>query len=137
VSAARLATDPDTREIADAIQASLPFATPGSEATVELLAITLHRIRRAVAAIDRADTEGEVRTPAEHGLPYARLRDELRGWIRLAAKLAGDLALTPASFARLQRDLGVGADAGARAQIALERLRDHLDEHHPSARVES
>jgi hypothetical protein len=137
VSAARLAADPETRDIADAIIASLPFATPGSETTVELLAITLHRIRRAVAAIDRADTDAQSGTATEHDLPLAKLRDDLRGWIRLAAKLAGDLALTPASFARLKRDLGVGADAGARAQIALERLRDHLDEHHSPTAVES
>lgn len=134
-SALRLARDDETREIGDTIRESLPFATPGAETTVELLAITLRRVRAATVAIERVDAAAEDDPlsvyVAEGGQPLARLRDDLRGWIRLAAKLAESLALTPAAYGRLQRDLGLGADAGARAQLALDRLRRHVGEHHP------
>jgi hypothetical protein len=134
-SAVRLARDDETREIADAIRESLPFATPGTETTVELLAITLRRVRAATLAIERVDAAAEDDPlsvyVAQGDLPLARLRDDLRGWIRLAAKLAESLALTPAAYGRLQRDLGMGADAGVRAHVALERLRRHVDERHP------
>lgn len=134
VSHMRLATESETREIADAIRESLPFATPGTETTVELLAITLRRVRAAVAAIERVDAAAQddpLSVYVSSGeLPLAKLRDDLRSWIRLAVKLAESLALTPAAFGRLQRDLGMGADTGVRAQAALERLRSHLAEHH-------
>lgn len=119
-----LAAQPETREIAEAIAAQLPFATPGAELQVELLAVTLRRIQLAVVAIDKADEDGR---PETHN---ALLRRELNAWINTASKLSASLALTPAAYARLTRDLGLATDASVRAQSALERLHAHLTEHH-------
>lgn len=44
-----------------------------------------------------------------------RLREDLRRWYVLAWRGDSELGLTPASAARLRRDLGVGADAAGRA----------------------
>lgn len=124
-----LAAQPETREIVHAIAASVPFMTPGAEITVELLAVTLRRIQLALVAIEKADEAIAEGTMPEE-LPFDRLRGDLRSWISLAAKLSAALALTPTSYAKLTRDLGLATDASLRAQSALERLHTHLTEHH-------
>jgi hypothetical protein len=119
-----LAADPATRELVEAITAQVPFATPGAEIQVELLGVTLRRVQLAVIALDRADEEGH---PEKYN---DLLRRNLNAWINTAAKISASLALTPASYARLTRDMGLATDASVRAQSALERLHAHLDEQH-------
>jgi hypothetical protein len=65
------------------------------------LAVTLRRVALANAAVERADGNGS-------SAPAAKaLRDDLRGWIRLARSLAGDLGLTPAARARMGLDVAL------------------------------
>jgi hypothetical protein len=100
-ASSRLANDPRTREIADEIAAVAPVYEPADTVTFDLLAITLRRIQLANAAVERADANGSA-------APVAKaLRDDLRGWIRLARSLAGDLGLTPAARARMGLDVAL------------------------------
>jgi hypothetical protein len=115
----RISAEERTREIADAIFELLPVTTSGVSIPVDLLAVTLRRVERACEAIDAAEAR---RDPDSLELPDAPLRQDLTGWIRLASKLADGLGLTPSAWARLRRDLAISADAGLRAEAALEEL---------------
>lgn len=124
-SQVRLAAEPETRGLAVAIFDALPARTPGNEITVELLAVTLRRVQRAQRAIEVADDEGcGVDAYRDSTIPFEKLREDLARWIRLAARLAGELALTPSSYARLQRDLGIGLETFSRAEQAVSELQN-------------
>jgi hypothetical protein len=74
------------------------------EQTIWLLAITLRRVERGTAAVEQADAViGPDRPLAAYGdkLELKALREDLRGWIRLAAQLAESLGLSPQSRSRL------------------------------------
>lgn len=116
------------QEIADMIRPSLPVYSPAYEATLSSYAIVLTRIERASVALDQVEAAAEEAGGRPVGLylgkaaePLGRLRADLRAWVGLSLKLAGELGLTPAGAARLARDLGAGLSA-------QEALRRHLVE---------
>lgn len=105
VSEARLSEDERTRELEGEIFEAAPWITATDKVTVTLLAITLTRVERGVAAMKVVDDLNE--NPVA---PYlagkdapglATLRNDLRLWIRQAAQLASSLGLDPLSRSRL------------------------------------
>jgi len=95
-------------EIADEIRPTLPAYSVCDEPTLLLLATTLGRIERGNAALDQIDSVSiEPVGPylAEAAVKFQKLREDLRGWIGLARRLANDLGLTPTSRARLGLDI--------------------------------
>lgn len=120
------------QEIADVIRPSLPVYSSAFEATLCSYAIVLVRIERASAACDAVEAAADEAGARPAGLylgkaaePLSRLRADLRAWIGLSLKLAGELGLTPAGAARLARDVGAGLSA-------QEALRRHLVERYGS-----
>jgi hypothetical protein len=115
-----------TQEIADSVRPYLPTYSPAVEPTLGSYALCLVRIERGAAALEEVELETEL------GVEYKRkgeddllfnLRSDVRAWIRLAAKLAAELGITPASSARIMRDVGVGVQAAAQHRVMLERYR--------------
>lgn len=103
----RIGEDERTLSIADEVRGSASWVGPTDEPTVRLFAVTMCRVERAVAAIEEADRlSSNPLSPylAKDGALKA-LRDDVRGWIRLAAQLANELGLTPTSRARLGLDV--------------------------------
>jgi hypothetical protein len=111
---------PRAEQLATELRHVVPVYTAADEPTVRLLAVTLARIERATAALDELDEQTGDRSALG---PYLiaeapklqRLREDLRGWINTARRLAGDLGLNPTSRAKLGLDI-------ARTEDALERL---------------
>lgn len=130
VSRARLSRDPATLEMAAELWESLPVCSPADRVAVELLAVTLQRVKRAVAAIEEADGWTESSPLASYVTESAdslsRLRQDLRSWISLARKLGADLGLNPSARASLGGTLSA-------AELARERLRLHLVERYGDA----
>jgi hypothetical protein len=99
-------------EIADEVRPTMPAYAPADEPVLLLLATTLARIERANQAIEVVDANatsalseylaGDEPTIAPD---LSRLRQDLRGWIGLARRLANDLGLTPTSRAKLGLDI--------------------------------
>lgn len=113
-------------EIADAVRPYVPAYHPGVEATLQSYAMTLTRMERASAALDAVE-EGlpgadSLKRKGEHDLLLS-LQSSLRAWVRLSARLASELALTPSASARMMRDVGIGASAAAQHAELLERYR--------------
>jgi hypothetical protein len=84
-------------EIADELTPLVPGYRPADQVAVRLLALSVARIERAVAALDEADV-GQL----------ARLEADMRGWVNTARRLVVDLALTPTARARLGIDVAIG-----------------------------
>lgn len=86
--------EPDTRDLAAAIHALLPADHPADVVAVELLAVALTRVRRAMDALSVSDHDGRL----EDSL---RLAKDARGWLAHAERLCERLGLTPTSRASL------------------------------------
>lgn len=121
VSAVKLAADPRTRELAEAIRETMPVYSVADEIAIELLSVVLRRIERSVAAVERVDQalgDNVLAAFASPSAPYlAALRHDLRGWVQQAARLADQLGMTPTSRARLGLDL-------VRSEGELAKLRE-------------
>jgi hypothetical protein len=115
-----------SQEIADSVRPYLPAYTPAMEPTLGSYALCLTRIERGAAALEEVELETELgreyKRKGEDDLLW-NLRSDVRAWIRLAAKLAAELGITPASSARIMRDAGIGAQAAAQHRVMLERYR--------------
>lgn len=100
---------PRAGELADELRAVVPAFSPADEPMVRLLAVTLARIERAAVAIDKVDDAAEGNELSTYLGSSAdalrRLREDLRGWINTARRLANDLGMTPTSRARLGLDV--------------------------------
>jgi hypothetical protein len=111
VAALKLASEPETLALEEAIWQAMPLRSPADAPTVALTALTLRRIQRAVAAIETADRVSAQNPLAaylvEHRESLARLREDLRGWISLAARLTGSLGLNPSARAKLGLDVAL------------------------------
>jgi hypothetical protein len=83
------------KEIAEEIRPTLPAGAVCDEPVLQLLALTLARVERGAAAIERVDDLSE----------SLRLSHDLRAWVNGARRLANDLGLTPTSRARLGLDI--------------------------------
>jgi hypothetical protein len=106
-------------QVAAEVRDVMPVYEPADEPVVRLLALALARVEAAAKAIDRLDSETAGREIGAYMLPEPgmRLRQDLRGWMHTAAKLAAELGLTPVSRGRL----GVSV-----AMIQSERARQEL-----------
>jgi hypothetical protein len=98
-------------ELAAELREVAPVCTPADEVTVRLLATTLVRVERATAALDQLDqtAEGRELSPyvVEEAAKLQRLREDLRGWISMARRLAADLGMTPSARAKLGLDVAL------------------------------
>ena len=106
-------------QLAAEIRDTAPVYEDADEPVVRLLALTLARVEAAAKAIDRIDElalGGSPLAPYQSGM-YDRLRQDLRGWVSTAVKLAAELGLTPLARGRL----GVSV-----AQIRTEQTRQDL-----------
>jgi hypothetical protein len=89
---------------------------------VQLLSLTLTRVRKATAALDTLDAALEGRElggyTLEEAAKFQRLREDLRGWVNTASRLLDALAMTPSSRARLGLD--IAQTESTLAQLAAE-----------------
>lgn len=119
-SSLRLA--PRADELAAELRAVVPGYSVADEAMVRLLAIVLARVERATAALERVDDVADgnelVAYSGEAADSLRRLREDSRGWINTARRLANDLGLTTTSRAKLGLDLSRTGDV-------LERYLAH------------
>jgi hypothetical protein len=99
-------------EIADQIRETLPAYSAADEPVLTLLALTLGRIERGVAALEAVDENssplGQYLSASDGpslAPDLARLREDVRKWVGLARRLSGDLGLTPTSRAKLGLDI--------------------------------
>ncbi len=112
-------------EIADAVRPFVPGYGPGVEPTLQLYGVVLNRIERGSSGLDAAEEAFDPANPPkghEDGV-VLKLRNDLRAWIRLSVSLATELGLTPASAARIMKDVGIGAHAAAQHEALLEKYR--------------
>jgi len=98
---------PEVTERVAALVALLPDQHPANRVPVELLAITLTRVRRAMVALEAADEEGRL----EDSL---RLSADARGWLVRSERLAERLGLTPSG----RSQLGLVEAQTAQARVA-------------------
>lgn len=139
---------PRADELATELRQVMPWYGPADEVAVRLLALTLARIEAATAALDVVDdrldgirtadetkraqrlrayvTDGE---PENLAGSLQRLRDDLKGWIRLSRSLANDLGMTPTARAKLGLDL-------VQARSAQSRLEEHVRDRYGDAPAE-
>lgn len=82
---------PRATELAEAIIATVPGASPSDEVAVAALALIVARLERVSAALEAQDDSGDA----------GRLDIEARAWLRTALSFCEALALTPATRARL------------------------------------
>lgn len=117
---------PRAAELAAELRAVVPAYSPADEPMVRMLAIVLARVERATAALEKVDdaAEGnEVGVYLGDGAEsMRRLREDSRGWINTARRLANDLGLTPTSRARLGLDIARTGDV----------LAEYLAENYPA-----
>lgn len=100
----QIAQGEETLALADQIRESMPWYVPTDAVTVSLLAITLIRVKRAVAAIEAADAMHENPLApylVKDAAALRTLREDVRLWIGQAHKLASSLGLDPLSRSRL------------------------------------
>jgi hypothetical protein len=123
----RIGEDERTLAIADEVRRSASWITASDEPAVRLLAVTLCRTERAVAAIEEADklSSNPLSPYLAKDTALKALRDDVRGWVRLAAQLASELGLTPTSRARLGLD--VAQSRRALSLIDMAAGRDDRD----------
>ena len=103
-----LSRDPDYGALVEDLRDRLPVCAEADELAVQLLGLTTVRIRRAAAALDEVDRRARSElTPyvVEDAAKLERLRQDLRGWVNSALRLADALAMTPTARARLGVDL--------------------------------
>lgn len=95
---------------------------------MRLLALVLARIEAATAALDKVDEATAGRELAAYTADAApgfqRLREDLRGWISVAARFADALGLTPTSRAKLGLDLTRAKGEALRAHLAEQYIDD-------------
>jgi hypothetical protein len=116
VSEARLLRDPRVREIAEEVRAVMPLYSRSDEPVIQLYAATVARVERANEAIEQVDAAASspLSQYVTEGAPLLTgLRKDLRAWIRLAASLASDLGLSPASRSRIGLDVLAAKRLGA------------------------
>jgi hypothetical protein len=96
-------------ELAAELQPLVPGYRPPDQIMVRLLALTLARIEAAVAALERVDeaTAGKelVAYTSSSAAQLHRLREDLRGWINTARRLANDLGMGTVVRIRLGLDV--------------------------------
>jgi hypothetical protein len=85
---------PEAQRTAELIRELVPLEHSADEPTIQLLAVTLKQVERAVAALDKAK-------PGE----LARLSQDAQGWVNRALACADALGMSPRSRARLGLDL--------------------------------
>ena len=111
-SSLRLA--PRADELAAELRKVVPGYSPADEPMVRLLALVLARIERASAALEKVDdaADGKELTAylGDGAESLRRLREDSRGWINTARRLANDLGLTPTSRAKLGLDIARTGD---------------------------
>jgi hypothetical protein len=131
-SAPALSKTPEFAEILDDIRPRVPGYSFHDEPAVQLLALTLTRVRKATGALDALDQATAGRElgayTVEEAAKLQRLRADLRGWVTTASRLLDALAMTPTSRGRLGLDVartedtlaGIEAE-GRRVRLAVER----------------
>jgi hypothetical protein len=97
-------------ELAEQIRAVAPVYDPADDFAIQSLAVILHRVERAEAALTQMEAEVD-----ELGGPTAayrggeewvvNLRKELRSWLSVAERYLGALGMSPGSRARLGLDI--------------------------------
>lgn len=96
---------------------------PGFELAIARLGIVWVRIERAQQAIDAVDAAsrpgGQYNPEADRMMGLQRLRDDLKGWIRLAGRIEESLGLTTESRAKLGLDLAL--TGAARQRLSLQQ----------------
>ena len=120
------------QELADAYRPHLPAWSPADEPLLKLFALTVIRTERAAAAIAELDQGTGSRELGGYLVPeyekLGRLRQDLRSWIALAARLADQLGMSPTSRARLAGDLAV-----AQRTLTARSLREQYGADHEGA----
>jgi hypothetical protein len=100
---------PRARELADEIRNVVPAFSPADEPMVRLLALTLARVEMATRALEVIDERAEGNEVTvylgDSAESLRRLREDSRGWINTARRIANDLGMTPTSRAKLGLDL--------------------------------
>lgn len=96
----------------------VPAYSESDEPTVQLLALTLTRVRKAAAALDMLDAALTGKELGGYTLDdasrYQRLREDLRGWVGTASRLLDSLGMSTRSRAALGLDI-----ASARRQLSV------------------
>jgi len=116
---------PRARDIRAELEELLPLRSPADAPTVDLLAMTLAQLERAMlhlGAVQADEAEAirdRKRVDRQTGATLQRLQADTRGWVSRAERLLHALGLTPTSRAQLGLDI-------ARTQNALEALEEHL-----------
>lgn len=120
---------PRADELAQLIREVVPIYAPADEAVIRLLAVTLARVERAVAALDKIDeaiADDPLRAYAGSeaaAKTLERLRADCRGWINTSKRLTSELGMTPASRAKLGLDTAL-----ARRALSLVELTEQAAE---------
>ncbi len=91
---------------------TLPRYRLSDEPVLQMFALTLARMERAEAALEAAEEAGN---PPDALL---RLKEDVRGWINTARRLAADLGMSPVAQARLRADRDGERDGSACARRA-------------------
>lgn len=99
-------------ELVELIRPDVPMLRPADELSVRLLAVTLARLERALAALETLESD-----------EGSRLEADARGWLNRATQLADKLGLNPTARARLGVDV-----AQARRAVTLTELAAEADE---------
>jgi hypothetical protein len=103
-STTALSKDERVAELADEIARTQPVSHDADAGAIWRLAVCYRRCELALAAIEQAD-ERLAGAPAAGYTDavawLARLRDDLKGWLSLAARVEDALGRTPAARARL------------------------------------
>jgi hypothetical protein len=126
-SPARLA--PEAERYASWIRETAPLRGDANEPLVALASLSLRRAELAALALDELDTSTETRPLAQYvgagefTLQLQRLREDMRGWIGLAARLLDKLGCSPTSRAALGLDVvKAQAISSSRHDVDLDRL---------------
>jgi hypothetical protein len=106
-----LSKEREFAEILTDVRERVPGYSYHDESAVQLLALTLTRVKKASVALDKLD-------PATEARELQRLREDMRGWVNTSVRLLDALGMTPTSRARLGFDLVRTEDA--LAQLAAE-----------------
>jgi hypothetical protein len=93
----------------------LPDQNPANEVPLEMLAVSLTRVRRAMRRLAEADENGELED-------CLRLSKDARGWLGHAERLAERLALTPSARSALGLQEAQASAAWVGASLDLAKL---------------
>lgn len=103
-------------ELVDGLRDLVIAYRPSDEPMLTLLAVTIARVEAAAAALEAAKDPDQLQ----------RLESNLRGWIRLARQLLGDMGMTPK--ARLAMGLDVAMTKRALNVTDLAAAAAELDD---------